>query len=185
MAEQINEENIDTIQWLVAAGSKQAWKEQAKQILEEEELKHCTFKPNIQHKEGHEAPRTANQADKGQAPSNEKYKQLYALAKPQKDKTDKTKEDYEFERNQQECTFQPKMNARAKQSVQVESGAVTSDKAVQKQIDRLNKAREEKERIKMYTERGAMPPIKQPADLVNVSTISATSKRPTQAAQQQ
>jgi hypothetical protein len=66
-----------------------------------------------------------------------------------------------------------------------EGGAVATDKAVQKQIDRLNKAREEKERTKMYTERGAMPPIKQPADLVNVSTISATSKKPTQAAQQQ
>jgi hypothetical protein len=51
---------------------------------------------------------------------------------------------------------------------------------VQKQIDRLNKAREEKERIKMYTERGAMPPIKQPGDIMNISTISATSKRPNQ-----
>jgi hypothetical protein len=51
VAEQINEENINTFQWLAAAGSKQAWKEQAKQILEEEELKHCTFKPNIQHKD--------------------------------------------------------------------------------------------------------------------------------------
>jgi len=40
---------------------------------------------------------------------NKKYLELYSKAKKQIDKTDKTKEDYEFERNQEECTFAPKL----------------------------------------------------------------------------
>jgi hypothetical protein len=32
------------------------------------------------------------------------------LRKPQIDKTDKAKEDYEFERMGEECTFKPKLN---------------------------------------------------------------------------
>ena len=49
---------------------------------------------------------------------------------------------------------------------------------MQKQIERLNKAREEKERIKMYTERGLVPPKESGQAALNVSQISASSKRP-------
>lgn len=37
------------------------------------------------------------------------YNELYNQRKRQVDKTDKTKEDYEFERQGQECTFAPKL----------------------------------------------------------------------------
>ena len=40
--------------------------------------------------------------------SRGKHDQLYSMRKRQLDKTDKTKEDYEFERQGQECTFAPK-----------------------------------------------------------------------------
>lgn len=51
---------------------------------------------------------------------------------------------------------------------------------MQKQLERLNKAREEKERIKNFMERGVLPP--KSTDAINVSTISAVSKRPTNTA---
>jgi hypothetical protein len=40
-----------------------------------------------------------------------RYEELYALAKTQqhKDKTDKSKEDYEYEKSKGELTFQPKL----------------------------------------------------------------------------
>jgi hypothetical protein len=48
-------------------------------------------------------------------------------------------------------------------------------------MERLQKGREEKERIKMYTERGTLAPPKENAAM-NVSSITATSKRPGTAA---
>lgn len=45
--------------------------------------------------------------DKFQPPA--KYDQLYSMRKRQLDKQDKTKEDYEFEKQEQECTFAPKL----------------------------------------------------------------------------
>jgi hypothetical protein len=47
VAEQIKEEKLTTFEWLAAAGNRQAWRDQAKQILQEEELKECTFKPQL------------------------------------------------------------------------------------------------------------------------------------------
>mmetsp|Transcript_12309 Transcript_12309/g.19096 ORF Transcript_12309/g.19096 Transcript_12309/m.19096 type:complete len:145 (+) Transcript_12309:2692-3126(+) len=38
-----------------------------------------------------------------------KYERLYSLRKKQIEKTDKTKEDYEFEKNAAECTFAPRL----------------------------------------------------------------------------
>ena len=61
--------------------------------------------------------------------------------------------DYEYERNKEELTFQPKI---VKKQATAEA-AVGQDKYVQRQTERLAKGREEKERIKMMTERGGMP----------------------------
>lgn len=44
------------------------------------------------------------QPDQGAA----KFNQLYSMRKRQLDKIDKSKEDYEFERQQEECSFAPK-----------------------------------------------------------------------------
>jgi len=38
---------VDTFQWLAAAGHKEEWRKQAKQIIEEEEMKECTFRPQL------------------------------------------------------------------------------------------------------------------------------------------
>jgi len=89
---------------------------------------------------------------------------LYGMRKKQIDKTDKAKEDYEFEKQSAECTFAPNLSRKPARPKKV-SEAVASErqqKTMQKQLERLNKAREEKERIKKMTERG-IPKTKRPA----------------------
>jgi hypothetical protein len=93
------------------------------------------------------------------------------MRKDHKNKIDKAKEDYEFEKQQNECTFAPKTNNYipknqrknlvAPQTVPVngqQAQKLTAEerrqKTMQKQIDRMNKAREEKERVNTMTERG-------------------------------
>lgn len=68
-------------------------------------------------------------------------------------KTDKTKEDYEYEKNKDELTFKPKMYTKPGSSASKKT-TIENDRAVQKLKERMEKARDEKERIKMITERG-------------------------------
>lgn len=44
---QINEDKIETFEWLAAPSNKDEWRQNAKQVLEQEELKECTFKPQL------------------------------------------------------------------------------------------------------------------------------------------
>ena len=103
-----------------------------------------------------------------------KYDKLYKMHKKQIDRQDKTKEDYEFERQQQECTFTPnivtKKNYTNKESIiknnrsqnnSVLGNSMNKDaakerqkKMEEKQHERLKRAREEKERINGMLERG-------------------------------
>ena len=114
---------------------------------------------------------------------NRKYDQLYNLRKKQIDKTDKSKVDYEFERQQEECTFAPQLytnktygqNASAprRNTPGLVSSSVTSMPSVQQQsmstrdrqerteqknLERMRKAREEKERKAEMFERGIPKP---------------------------
>lgn len=47
IASQINEDKIQTFEWLSAVGNKEEWRQNAKQVVEQEQLKECTFKPEI------------------------------------------------------------------------------------------------------------------------------------------
>ncbi len=92
--------------------------------------------------------------------TGDKFNDLYNLAKRMqgKPKTDKTSEEIEFEKFKEECTFAPN-SQRVKISSQVMRNQepetpITEDKFVQKEIERMKKAREERERVKKYTERG-------------------------------
>lgn len=69
-------------------------------------------------------------------------------------KIERTTEEIEFERNKEECTFTP--NCKRLPSFRFEEAPpqILKDKTVQKDIERLKKAREEKERIKKIKERG-------------------------------
>ncbi len=43
IAEQINEQKISTYEWLSVANNREEWRHNAKQLLDEEKMKHCTF----------------------------------------------------------------------------------------------------------------------------------------------
>ena len=45
IASSINEDKIQTFDWLAASGNKDEWVNNAKLILEQEKMKECTFKP--------------------------------------------------------------------------------------------------------------------------------------------
>ena len=100
---------------------------------------------------------------------------MYALAKgnQQKDKSDKTRWDYEYEKSKDELTFKPQIftkshnhtgsssygqsnSAVKKQGAEGQSHSLqlSNDKYAQKQKERMEKAREEKERIRLLLERG-------------------------------
>jgi hypothetical protein len=90
----------------------------------------------------------------------DRFNDLYNLARrlQQKPKQDKTTEQIEFEKAQGELTFQPnaerKMSMRQMDPYESTQFKITDDKVISKDIDRIRKAREEKERVKLFTERG-------------------------------
>ena len=134
---------------MFGTGAAPNWKEEAKLLVEAKKLKECTFQPNI-----HRAAKGEEAKDKQISVNT--TERLYGMRKAQIDKTDKTKEDYELERSSNECTFQPKFLSQESSS-RVKQPLVTTTRqsdSMQKQIERQNKAREEKERLKTFTERG-------------------------------
>lgn len=135
-------------------------REEAKRKRDWEEMQKCTFKPTTLPKK---QPKTASLnlvQDKKETLEEEKFagyeaaQRLYAKRKPQREKTEKTKEEYEFEKYGDECTFAPKMYTKgtgvSKQTKQSER----EQQQFNKQLERQKKAREEKERIKQLKERG-------------------------------
>ena len=83
-----------SLEWITRNDKKQ-WEQQAKRAHKEREMKECTFQPA-----------TYTDKSKPVAPS-ETVNRLYAQRKPQIEKTDKTREEFEFEKAQNECTFAP------------------------------------------------------------------------------
>jgi hypothetical protein len=63
----------------------------------------------------------------------------------------KTQDDYEFEKAQQECTFVPKINEGINYGGE---DSATQIRGVDKQMERLQRARQEQFQKKMMTERG-------------------------------
>ena len=120
--------------------------------------------------------------------AEKKYDRLYNLRKRQVDKTDKAKEDYEFERMGQECTFAPKLmtknqhvapralnNASSINSFRQEPNMTAEQrrqKNEQKQLDRMQKAREEKQRKAAMFERGI--PQSKPLSSAQIAEQEAT-----------
>ena len=80
----------------------------AKESAEERELKECTFAPNLnsQMAVALEESTPEEKAEIFYQTTN----RLYKMRKDQRQLADKAKEDYEFEKAQQECTFAPKTN---------------------------------------------------------------------------
>lgn len=117
-----------------------------KKQLEDEELSKCTFKPQVQGGEQQADPTKGYQ----------KAFQLYALAKPAISKRDRTSEEIEYERQIEECTFQPGVSKQFNSSrVSISSsqcGYVNKD--VDKTIIRMREARRKREQVNAMLERG-------------------------------
>ena len=89
--------------------------------------------------------------------SGDRFNELYTLAKrlQSRPKTDKTTEEIEFEKAREECTFIPNAKRQSTDFVPVQPDArVKDDRYVQREVERMRKAREERERVKKFTERG-------------------------------
>lgn len=116
----------DKAKFLRAQGDHLNYKKQfnAEKAQIEKLNKECTFAPKTNKKkiiktlDNSNVDRTsigsinlefAKRKDELEFAGESKYDQLYALRKRQVDKTDKAKEDYEYERHGQECTFAPKL----------------------------------------------------------------------------
>lgn len=95
------------------------WRHEQAMIQAERELKECTFQPNRNKTQSASTavfvPKTVVAADETTPEMTQlaAAERLYSKRKPQAQKTDKAREDYEFERQEQECTFQPKMVAKS------------------------------------------------------------------------
>lgn len=81
---------------------------------------------------------------------------MYARRTKQIEKTDKAREDYEFERLGDECTFAPQIFTKkpARKNDAKKVASQRQQETLNKQMERQKKAREEKERIKNLTQRG-------------------------------
>ena len=73
--------------------------------------------------------------------------ELYALAKPQKEKKNRETEDIEYERNCEECTFQP--NIIKRKNIKRSKNFI---KDVDKAVNRIKNARKEREEINNWKE---------------------------------
>jgi hypothetical protein len=86
------EQKVDIVQLLLhPANTDKQWQQQAKNILEQRELEECTFKPRINEYHG-------DQQKSRVTITGDKCIDLYLMAKPAKEKRDKTRDDYEFEK---------------------------------------------------------------------------------------
>ena len=128
---EVDARNIDPVEFLRAQGEIRNINREERAFKEKEERlkKDCTFAPKLKKKpmvtknldqDKHQRVSTgsinlaglANQKQKDpfkQADGSSKFNELYNMRKNQYDKRDKTKEDYEFEKQQEECTFTPQL----------------------------------------------------------------------------
>eukprot|EP00345_Euplotes_harpa_P006916 CAMPEP_0168329732 /NCGR_PEP_ID=MMETSP0213-20121227/7286_1 /TAXON_ID=151035 /ORGANISM="Euplotes harpa, Strain FSP1.4" /LENGTH=145 /DNA_ID=CAMNT_0008333119 /DNA_START=192 /DNA_END=629 /DNA_ORIENTATION=+ len=94
---------ITVLDILTAQTNKEQWIEETKKELAKKEEKECTFHPmtneNVQIRQ-----------DETMQSTGDKCFDLYRLASVKQKKADKSKEEYEFEKNANECYFRPNIN---------------------------------------------------------------------------
>ncbi|CAK77389.1 unnamed protein product, partial (macronuclear) [Paramecium tetraurelia] len=125
-------------------------KEQKKQEILQQQLDKCPFKPQLMSNSNGSCQNIDER--KSQSKKSEKYLQLYSLAKPTTQKRDRTTEEIEYERQQEECTFQPGLINKGSQQQKQESHFVNKD--VDKTVQRMRQARQRREEVQGMLERG-------------------------------
>ena len=87
--------------------------------------------------------------------SEDHFADLYKRSKPNKERRDKSPDDFEFEKNAGECTFKPQLNRPMHDKGSVLSKSSTQEiKGLGKLLERMNKGRQDAEVKKQITERG-------------------------------
>jgi len=157
---------ISVLDILTAQTNKEQWIEETKKELENKEQEECTFHPitneNIQ-----------ISPDESIQTTGDKCMDLYQLARTKdQNREGKTKEEYEFEKNVSECTFQPNTEKSFKKAETKQH--FVNQRSIQDNLDRMKRAREEREFKKSMTTRGFGNPLpnKKP-------TKKVVNKRPT------
>ncbi|CAK57383.1 unnamed protein product (macronuclear) [Paramecium tetraurelia] len=118
-------------------------KEQKKQEILQQQLDKCPFKPQLLNN---------NEERKSYSKKQDKHLQLYSLAKPANQKRDRTTEEIEYERQLEECTFQPGLQNKASQQQKQDNHYVNKD--VDKTVQRMKQARQRREEVQGMLERG-------------------------------
>jgi hypothetical protein len=161
IAENYDGGKITVLDILTAQTNKQQWIEETKKELANKEAEECTFHPmtneNVQVRQ-----------DESIQSTGDKCFDLYQLSKTKKkEKIDKTREEYDFEKSAPDCTFQPNINKDL--SREANKQFYVNQKSIQDNLERMKKAREDREFKKKMTERGygepspsAQPMKKQP-----------------------
>ena len=154
IAENYQGGKITVLDILTAQTNKEQWIQETKKELDNKETEECTFHPmtneNIQAR-----------PDESIEVSGDKCQDLYQISKAkQKQKFDKTKDEYEFEKASQECTFQP--NTNKTKGGRDNKPHYVNQRSITENLERMKRAREEREFKKGMTERGFGPKSSQP-----------------------
>lgn len=146
IAENVEGGKITVLDILTAQTNKAQWIEETKKELESKAAEECTFHPMTNEN-------VRIRQDESMQSTGDKCFDLYNLAvvKP-KNKQDKTKEDYEFEKNGTECTFVPNINKDLTRGD--DKPHYVNQRSIQDNLERMRKAREDREFKKKMTERG-------------------------------
>jgi hypothetical protein len=137
---------ITVLDILTAQTNKEQWIEETKKELENKEQEECTFHPMTNEN-------FVIKADESIVTTGDKCFDLYQLGQnKKKEKIDKSREEYEFEKNVTECTFQP--NLAKNREEEVEKPHYINQRSIQDNLDRMKRAREERDFKKRMTERG-------------------------------
>eukprot|EP00347_Sterkiella_histriomuscorum_P006960 403350779 len=113
----------------------------------ESELDGCTFKPKVKTNYQFTEPGIIQRHNKKETSPNKKafFNNLYQLAEPLKSRRDKSKDEYEFEKSQDQCTFVPKINkpkVQGKQSSKLQSQSTQSQNEIKPyQSSTINKSK--------------------------------------------
>jgi len=136
--------------------------DQLKAKVDRDTLKECRFRPETNRKsskligtvQAYSKDSLSSEyikirsSDQGR---NEVLYQLAAVAQERRKKTEKTPEEQAEEGNMVECTFAPNLAATRESVVKVSRG---DHKGIDQAVERMKKAREDAQRVKMMTERG-------------------------------
>lgn len=149
------------------------WQETARELLMEEEMKECSFTPQINktyrgHSNGkklrgvelefscdeklmmNRSPNKTTLRGERMPNSGNKFNDLYELGKSmqlKRGRVDKTAEEAEFEKSRDECTFVPQTTRQHQQrwdKQMTSCKSVSSIRSAQKTIERMKSARAEK-----------------------------------------